>query len=442
MVNDRLAAVRKRLDAEHARVAAELAARSRPELGNAGLARAAGHRSAAKLIAAATGGHTGDAARLIEVGRATAPRQALTGEILPALHPHVADAFESGALSVAAAATITRTLDKLPPRVSTGTRLSAEETLVSHARDLALDEVHAVLQRVVALLDPDGLEPRIDDLRGQRSLKIFSDAAGMTVINGRLDPETAAPIVAAIDRIVTHQLRVSRGRNVSGANGDAVASDDGSANALGVETRSIAQMNADALSAIATHIGGCAGDTVPAAATTVVVRMGLDDLLGDSHGGGAGIATIDGIEQPIDAGTARRLAAKADLIPLVLGTESEVLDLGRRARAFSAAQRLVLAERDGGCAGCHLPASFTEAHHLTLWSKGGCTDLDEGVLLCTACHHRVHDEGWEIRIERPPGAPAHAGIVWFIPPPHVDPARTPRLGGRRRFDPLTWGLTA
>ena len=24
--------------------------------------------------------------------------------------------------------------------------------------------------------------------------------------------------------------------------------------------------------------------------------------------------------------------------------------------------------------------------------------------------------------------------VWFIPPPHVDPARTPRLGGRARYD--------
>jgi 5-methylcytosine-specific restriction protein A len=52
------------------------------------------------------------------------------------------------------------------------------------------------------------------------------------------------------------------------------------------------------------------------------------------------------------------------------------------------------------------------------------------VLLCETCHHRIHDNGWEVRID---GGGTNAR-VWFIPPAYVDPARTPRLGGRARFD--------
>lgn len=54
----------------------------------------------------------------------------------------------------------------------------------------------------------------------------------------------------------------------------------------------------------------------------------------------------------------------------------------------------------------------------------------EGVLLCESCHHRIHDNGWQIRID---GHGIEAR-VWFIPPTTVDPARSPRLGGRARFE--------
>ncbi|WCM54779.1 HNH endonuclease [Microbacterium sp. EF45047] len=71
------------------------------------------------------------------------------------------------------------------------------------------------------------------------------------------------------------------------------------------------------------------------------------------------------------------------------------------------------------------------AHHLRWWMRdGGGTDLSNGILLCVACHHRIHDDGWEIRIE---GTGVTATPV-FIPPPWLDPQRTPRRGGRARFD--------
>ncbi|NLT27190.1 MAG: DUF222 domain-containing protein [Microbacteriaceae bacterium] len=150
-----------------------------------------------------------------------------------------------------------------------------------------------------------------------------------------------------------------------------------------------------------------------------------------------GAPSIDGFG-PIDAATARRLAAAAEAIPIVLGGDGEVLDLGRRSRFFTRAQRLALVERDGGCAFCGLPPHLTEAHHVRWWMlHDGTTDLDNGVLLCTTCHHRVH-EGWRVAIAHDPDRPPNAvggGTVWFIPPWQIDLAGTPRLGGRKRFDP-------
>jgi hypothetical protein len=427
--NERLAAARRLLDGVHTGVAAEVARRSRAELGKEGLARQAGYRSPAKLIAATTGGHTGDAARLIQVGEATRARTLLSGQAAPAAHPHVCTAVQDGTLSVAAASAITTMLDRLAVRVDAGIRDTAEATLVAQAPLLSLDELQLVLRRAEAHLDPDGLAPATAAARGERSLKITHDPSGMTVLTARLDVETAAPVVAAIEGIVTHQLRTSRGRNTpDGTRVDSPAD----------ESRTLSQLRADALAAVCAHVIGCDQDRLPGSATTVIVRMDLQQLRT-----GTGVSTIDGLEQPVDAGTARRMAAAAGVIPAVLGAASEILDFGRTRRHFSPAQRRALVERDGGCASCHLPPAFTEAHHLRWWDRDvGPTDLDNGILLCTGCHHRIHEEGWEILIERPAGVPPAAGEVWFVPPAHIDPARTPRRGGRRRFDPLAWHLAA
>ncbi len=465
-VNEAVAGARRRLDALHTRVAAEIARRSRPELGKEGLARKTGHRTPAKLIAAATGGHPGDAARLIQVGEATQHRTLFGGGRAPARHPHVAAGLAAGAISVDAAAAITAMLARVSMRVDPGRLDAAEETIVAQAALLSLSELGAVLRRAEAYLDPDGLEPAIGDLRGERSLRISEDRDGMTVFTARLDPETAAPIKAAIEAIVTHQLRTSRGRNhpdraehhggdeahaggaaAAGRDSDGGGEDwcgrDGGevrdpAGPVAEETRTIPQLQADALAAICRHALGCDRTELPLASTTVVVRIPLEALAD-----GTGVATIDGMTQPIDVGTARRMAAQGQVIPCVLGGDSEVLDFGRAKRFFTPAQRLALVERDGGCAFCGLPPDMTEGHHLRWWDRdAGPTDLRNGILLCTACHHRIHDDGWEIQIDPPPGGDPTGGTVWFIPPAYLDPSRTPRLGGRRRFDPALWRLAA
>ncbi|WP_242492247.1 HNH endonuclease signature motif containing protein [Agromyces binzhouensis] len=407
-VTDALARVRRDAEALLARVAAEVSKRSSTERGDASLARAHGFHNPVRLIAASTGASRSDAAKLVAVGTATAERQTFSGERLPSRHPHVASALESGLIGIDAASAITSMLDRVGLRADPELADTVERALVELASRVPLDLLVRGVREAEARLDRDGVEPREERLRGERSLAMREDSAGMVHLHARLDPETAAPIKAAVEALVRDALRR---REPGAADLAPVIADQ----------RSIPQIQADALAAIARHSLGCEQTLAPLAKTTVVVRLDHAALVD-----GLGAARIDGIEQPISATTARRMSADAEIIPMVLGGDGVPLDLGRSARLFSRAQRLALAERDGGCASCGQNIAYVDAHHIRWWERdAGPTDLANGVMLCSFCHHRVHREGWGIRATRTE--------VWFIPPPHVDPDRVPRLGGRARF---------
>ena len=123
--------------------------------------------------------------------------------------------------------------------------------------------------------------------------------------------------------------------------------------------------------------------------------MTLDDLLARLTA--AGVATLD-TGHRISAGQARRLAARHRVIPAVLGAKSEILDQGHAKRLFTKAQRLALAQTQGGCTadGCDAPAAMCHAHHDQPWSTGGPTDLANGRLLCGHHHRRIHDPAYDV----------------------------------------------
>ncbi len=87
---------------------------------------------------------------------------------------------------------------------------------------------------------------------------------------------------------------------------------------------------------------------------------------------GSGTATFLG---PIHPTTIRKIACDADIIPVLLGSDSQILDIGRTTRIFPPHIRKAITARDGGCAfpDCTMPAPWCEAHHTTYWSHGGTT---------------------------------------------------------------------
>ncbi|WP_460798170.1 DUF222 domain-containing protein [Microbacterium sp. GXF0217] len=413
-VLDALATVQRRLDAVQIDVAAGLARESRPELGAESLAKQHGFRTPAKMLSTTMGVSTGDALRLIKVGESTATRSDLLGAPLPAKYPVVRAALDAGELSAQSAALITGLLDRC--RIAAGAERVAEgeKLLVESAVGLGLDDVRKLVVRAEAWLDPDGLEPREDERRAQRSLTIF-ERDGFVHLNAKMDAADAAPVVAALRGYVSAAFAARK---------DAVDPD-----APDADHRTVPMIQADALVAFCAHVVGCEEKRVPLAGATVVVRLNLSDLES-----GRGSATIDGLDQPISVAAARRMAAGGGVIACVLGGDGEILDWGREKRLFTRAQRLALVERDGGCAMCALPPEMTKAHHIRWWRRDhGPTDIANGVLLCETCHHRIHDNGWEVRVD----GTGRASNVWFIPPPYVDPGQRPRLGGQARFDIAT-----
>ena len=430
-------ALTRRAEALGAVLAAEVAKRS-PVGGREGnLARTEGFASPGRLIAASRGGQIGRAVELVKVGQGTASRRTLGGEVLPAAHPHVAAALHAGTISVDAAQVIMVMLDRVAPRANPVEVKAMQEVLTAQAAQIPLHQLERLVRHAEARLDPGGIAPREEEQRAARSLTLRQDPTGMFHLKGVLDPETGAPIKTVFDAYVAARLRKTRGNNhpdtpdtpdapgasdVSGSagtrpdrTGDGVAA--GRPGGADIETRSIPQLQADALADVARHVLAC-DTTVPVVpAVTMVVRIDLADLQG--RDGGAGYATIDGVDHPISAGAARRLACDAGLIPAVFGGPSLPLDLGRRTRTFTRAQVLALWERDGGCAFCG-QTTFVEAHHIAWWHRDhGTTDLTNAVLLCSRCHHLIHRDSWHIKV-------SETGEVSFTPPRTVDPDRVPR----------------
>ncbi|MEU7585628.1 DUF222 domain-containing protein [Micromonospora sp. NPDC049230] len=154
------------------------------------------------------------------------------------------------------------------------------------------------------------------------------------------------------------------------------------------------------------------------------------------HGGGPAqivvTTTFDTLAQQLGAGTldtglhltpetVRRLACDAAILPAVLGSASQTLDLGRQRRLVSGPLRRALVLRDRGCAfpGCDRPPRWCDAHHIRHWADGGTTSLANAVLLCGHHHRHLHHSDWVVRL----GGDGHPE---FTPPAWLDPDQIPR----------------
>ncbi|MET8252820.1 DUF222 domain-containing protein [Micromonospora sp. NPDC005197] len=142
--------------------------------------------------------------------------------------------------------------------------------------------------------------------------------------------------------------------------------------------------------------------------------------------------SFDTLARQLDAGTldtgprltpetVRRLACDAAILPAVLGSAGQPLDVGRQRRLITGPLRRALVLRDRGCAfpGCDRPPRWCDAHHIHHWADGGDTSLANAVLLCGHHHRHLHHGEWTVRL----GLDGHPE---FVPPAWLDPDQLPR----------------
>ena len=162
----------------------------------------------------------------------------------------------------------------------------------------------------------------------------------------------------------------------------------------GVEPPAWTQLAADVVARLITGGRGVDG-RVP----EVSVLVDFDTLRGDAQHAGIVCELVDGT--PLPPASVRRLCCDADIIPVVVGGDGVPLDVGRARRLATADQRRALAAMYTHCAypGCHVSFEHCRIHHVTDWTHGGHTDLDQLVPLCATHHHLVHEGGWTLTLD-------------------------------------------
>jgi len=414
----KLAAREKQLAEAHlALIAGEIAARSTREMGHSGLAQREGFRSAEELLKGTTGASGREATTAVRVG--TLVREAAvdgstdpdTGMVFEAAEPWlapVAAAVAAGALSVGAADAIRGGLGQPSDNVPVSALESAAASLCALATTLDVDRLRARARELRDDLDAAGVADRERERFEKRSLKHFALSNGMGRFVWDLDPENYAIAKELYNRATSPKRGV---RFVDGPNKD-------TAERILNDPRSIGQLASDTFlgllqagsDADSSHLLGTGGASIRVLAS----KATLD-------GDGSGIGRIEGLTIPVSVATVQRLSCDGTTTEITLDSFGRPLDVGREQRTFTPKQRVALAVRDGACmfGDCDKEPAMTEAHHIIPWADGGRTDLANGILLCRFHHLLIHNNGWEIYL---------VGTDYYLlPPPDIDPARTPRL---------------
>ncbi|TQL67261.1 HNH endonuclease [Nocardioides albertanoniae] len=289
----------------------------------------------------------------------------------------VAAGLAEGVVSQDKARVITKALSAIEadPAASAEDLVLAEKLLVDHATRLTANELKIVGKRILAEIDPE----RFEAAESKALQREEEQAQRRTFFRARDNGDGTVDIHARVSRAVGMRLRtmldsLAQPRKWSAEDKGRKVSYErllGQAFARVVETYDVENLP---------RHGGHA--------TTVFITMSLEDLRKD-----LGTAALGFDGDQITAAEARRMACSADLVPVVLGTDSEILDLGRTARLAHPIQHRALRLRDECCQAedCDASAAWTEAHHLRPWAEGGKTDLANMVLLCPSDHRRIHD---------------------------------------------------
>ena len=302
---------------------------------------------------------TGDAQRLVrdelQASGREAKREVETAARLSEL-PATSEALASGEIPVGHARLIAR---------ASGESAIDEALLVKAANEESFDEFARTVKRHQQDVADDDGQALLDRQRKNRKARIFeSPESGMFVLSGEFDQITGGRIATALtakERQLWHR-------------------EDPKAR------RTPQQRMADALAELICEPAGegkSQGTDLLVIADYDTVKQQLDNP-----------RLADGSAIPIVE--LHRLALEANLLPPIFDTKSQNMWLGRNQRTATEAQRVALIARDQHCIGCGANPLWCRAHHIIWWSKNGPTDLDNLVLVCDDCHHKIHDHGWQV----------------------------------------------
>jgi hypothetical protein len=290
--------------------------------------------------------------------------------------PRFAEAALAGELGVAQMHAVAKVAAN--PRVREHLA-EADELFLTAARDLPFDDCSVVLRHWEELADADGARSRHDRAMLDRR-------ASVRFVGERsfLDAQGPAHDGVLFEAVLEHfvELEWQNEWNIlAAAHGDAMCA--------GLMERTHAQRTFDALQRLFAAAAG-SSDSGPAITVDIVVddesfEHELEATLGGepepippSHAPKRRCEDAKG--RVIDPRAAVAAALVGQVRRLVIGADGVVLNMGRRQRLFTGAQReaVLLASRRCTYIGCTIPGHRSQADHLIPFARGGPTDVNNG----------------------------------------------------------------
>ncbi|WP_104164513.1 DUF222 domain-containing protein [Cryobacterium sp. N22] len=232
-----LARLRNLVETRAVWLAKTLAYRSRPELGQKGLAAQQGFISPDALIQKVTGATKSDARKLVDVGRMLAQTEAAEAEAAAAAaeataaaeedgepgkagepgaaggagdepaelpwYAPITHAITDGTLTVVAAHAIRTGLGDIDAVVPGSALAEAVQTLLAEARTMNVDSLLKRSRRMRDSLDEAGIAVREQKAWDDRYLRIWTLPTGQVCINGMFPPEQGEFIVSTFDSLTS-----------------------------------------------------------------------------------------------------------------------------------------------------------------------------------------------------------------------------------------------
>lgn len=392
-------------------------------------------------------GGVGVLARAAGLFRRDAASQVKTLEKLQEM-PAVRDALESGEISIANAKTLAVTSDK----TSVG-QVEQDSELLARAAALTPEQFAQEAGRWAARRQVDDGEELYRRQRARRRLSFWDGDDGMVHLRGELDPVTGAKVrkrfvheaerlrrldrqsaggekrsldqrmADALDTLSSHGsiYAGAEGPTPAGRGGDGVGSrasgevsgaERGSNEGGGDLSRASGEVSgARHASSSPTGGGKCGCGGRPSADITIVQHLNADGTDAFAEVAGGGVIPQSVLEEYFCNGRITGVVFSGEGVPLWHGQAK---------RVATRAQMNALRARYGACGGCGVNMWICQGHHIEAVSRGGPTNIDNMMLLCWACHQKVHHHGWR---EVPDGR----GLYTIAPPERIrhGPAHAP-----------------
>ena len=411
------------------------------------------------------------------LSRRDAAGQVQTAQSLQSM-PAVRDAVQAGRISVANAKTLARASGK-----TSASQVDGDAELLEKATEMSVEQFAREAGRWAVKRQDDGGEGEYRRQRARRRLSIWDGDDGMVHLRGELDPVTGAKVrkrflleaerlrradlhspggekrslnqrmADALDTLTGHGSIYSKAGSATpsghdrGGTGAATNASRGVSESDRGSNEGLGGVGQNGKSGDASQAGG---EVSPAESARLSLTSGGDDSSG-TIGGDDSSRTIGGgkcgcggrpsaditIVQHLSADGTDAFAeiAGGGVIPasvleeyfcnarikgVVFSREGLPLWHSHAKRLATKAQMSALRALYGACAGCGADMWVCQAHHIRPVSQGGPTNIDNMMLLCWACHQKVHHHGWRV-------VPDGRGLHTIAPPERIryGPAHAP-----------------